>query len=142
MLHRRTRLAAGKYLRPNRRQVRERDVLDDPDVWLPPHLRRLLERYRPLKYHPEPRFSETWAELLAETPEPWNPKARPKIKVKVRLKRKRKTKAQLRAYKRDWEQKKRNRLRKEGKLPKAHHRWKTRGVRRPGMVRNHLPSKS
>lgn len=116
-------------------------MLEDPDVWLPPHLRRLLAKYPPLKRTPKPEWSETWATLLAEEPRPWNPKRPPKVKIKVRLKmgpRKRRTAEQIRRYKRQWMHKKRERLRAEGKLPPLRRPWKKRNVRRPGMRRTHL----
>lgn len=119
------------------------DVLDDPGRWIPPYLRRLLEKYPPLTAPPDPTKSKVWAELLAEPAVPWNPKRPPKIKIRLGLKPgppKTVTWAQKRRYKTEWGHRKREQLRAEGKLPPRKTKgWTRKQIFYPTMARPQKP---
>lgn len=79
---RRVRWAKRGMLPPPILRVEDQDALVGAEVYLPPHLRRLLAKYKPRKtLKLGTKVAATWAELMAEPAEPWSPKVRPKRKV-------------------------------------------------------------
>lgn len=79
-------------------------------MWLPPHIRRLLAKHKPYRLLPTKGVMVT---LLAEPPQPWNPKPE----------RKTRTPEEIRAYQKMWARLNREKKRAQGLLPPARHRW-------------------